>query len=362
MEALKSEIAIQDEAMVQAHEYEEEALKQMQFLAKEQLARRFMLESQQQERQQLLEQRDSAKIIRQQKKKKLDEFVAHQKEELRAAPSDKKQALKEEQKAEREEFSKQLATEEEEENRVIKKKQDDDDEILRSGHAEQSAALMEMHEAQRVEIQRKYDQERAKFEEESRTRIEELKVRQCKELVTLMRQEQIEMGGVVRESIRAHFVMRAENQKREVDQLTNHLQVYKVMVVRHQNMHMDLLGQRHALQLQLWEKEKKHMTEREVIERQQKSETAQQRRVVGLARQEVEDSIRSRQEMLERTHDQQIDEDADRASQSRAMLAQFLEQSFARNTEYVTNTIQPTTNSANTIVLPKPVIPGTPYD
>jgi len=337
-------------------------LKQMQFLAKEQLARRFMLESQQQERQQLLEQRDSAKIIRQQKKKMLDEFVARQKEELRASTSDRKQALKEEQKVEKEEYSKKLATEEEEENRVIKKKQEDDDEILRSGHAEQSAALMEMHESQRVELQKKYEQEKAKFEEESQTRIEELKVRQCKELVTLMRQEQIEMGGVVREAIRAHFVMRAENQKRESDQLTSHLQAYKVMVVRHQNLHMDLLGQRHALQLQLWEKEKKHVTERDVIERQQRSETAQQQRIVGLARQQVEDSIRSRREMLQRTHEQQIDEDADRASRSRAMLAQILEESFTRNSEYVTNTIRPSAAAANTIVLPKPVIPGTPYD
>jgi len=321
-----------------------------------------MLESQQQERQQLLEQRDSAKVIRQQKKKKLDEFVSRQKEEFRAAPSDRKQALKEEQKAEKEEYAKILASEEEEENRVIKKKQEDDDEVLRSSHAEQSAALMEMHEAQIIEVQTKYDQERAKFEEESRTRIEELKVRQCKELVTLMRQEQIEMGGVVREAIRAHFVMRADNQKREIDQQTAHLQAYKVMVVRHQNMHLDLLGQRQALQLQLWEKEKKHITGREVIERQQKAETLQQQRIIGLARQEVEDSIRSRQETLERTHEQQMDEDADRASQSRAMLGQFLEASYARNSEYVTKTIQPNANVANTIVLPKPVIPGTPYD
>jgi len=221
---------------------------------------------------------------------------------------------------------------------------------------------MEIHEAQRIEVQNKQEQEKAKLEQESQTRIEELKVRQWKELVTLMRQEQNEMGGVVREAIRAHFVMRAENQKRESDQLTAQLQAYKVMVVRHQNMHMDLLGQRHALQLQLWEKEKKHTVERDVMERQQKSETTQQRRIVGLARQQVEDSIRSRREMLERTHEQQIDEDADRATQSRAMLAQILEESYTRNTEYVTNTIRPKSSAASTIILPKPIIPGTPYD
>jgi len=362
MEALKSEIAIQTEAMTQTHEYEEEALKQMQFLAKEQLARRFMLESQQQERQQLLEQRDSAKVIRQQKKKMLDEFISRQKEELRASTSDKKQALKEEQKAEKEEYSKKLAKEEEEENNVIKKKQEDDDEILRSGHVEQSAALMEIHEAQRVEVQNRHEQEKAKLEQESQQRIEDLKVRQCKELVTLMRQEQIEMGGVVREAMRAHFVMRAENQKRELDQITSHLQVYKVMVVRHQNAHMDLLGQRHALQLQLWEKEKKHVIERDVIERQQKSETAQQRRIMGVARQQVEDAIRLRREILDRTHDQQMDEDAESASRTRSMLAQLLEESYTRNTDYVANVIQPSKSVVNTIVMPKPVIPGTPYD
>jgi len=362
MEALKSEIAIQNEAMVQMHEYEEEAMKRVQSLAKEQLARRFMLETQQQERQQVLEQRDSAKIIRQQKKKLLDQFVSHQKEALRAATSDKKQALKEEQKVEREQYSKKLATEEEEENRAIKKKQEEDDEILRSGHAEQSAALTEMHESQRIELQNKIDQEKAKFEQESQTKIEELKIRHCKELVTLMRQEQIEMGGVVREAIRAHFVMRAENQKREMEQLTAQLHAYKVMVVKHQNLHMDLLGQRHSLQLQLWEKEKKHTVEHDVIERQQKAEMAQQKRIVGLACQQVEDSIRSRRETLERTHEQQIDEDADRASHSRTMLAQLLEESYARNTEHVTNTIQPSSNAASTIPMPKPVIPGTPYD
>jgi len=125
---------------------------------------------------------------------------------------------------------------------------------------------------------------------------------------------------------------------------------------------MDLLKQRHALQLQLWEKEKKHTVEYDVIERQQKAELLQQSRVYGLARQYVEDAIRSRREMLERTHVQQIDCDAEHASRSRAMLAQVLEDSYARNLEYVTNTIQPSASASNTIVLPKPVIPGTPYD
>lgn len=362
MEALRSELAITQDALVHTHEYEEEAMKQMQFLAKEQLARRFLLETQQQERQQALEQRDGAKEIRQRQKKKLDTFVAQQKEELRAATGERKQALKDAQKGARDAYARQLQEEEAQENQAVKKRQDDDDENLRKSHEEQSAALTEMHEAQRVDLQTRYEQAQEKMARDAQLRVEELRLRQCKELVTLMRQEQIEMGGVVRETIRAHFCMRTDSQKREADQLTAQLQAYKVLVVTHQRLHRDLLKARHALQLQLWEKERRRTVDRGVLERQQAHELQQQERVLGLAVQRVEDAIRSRREMLERTHEQQTDDDAERAAHTRAMLARVLDASYARHTEHIAAVLQHNTLVANSLATPKPIVPGTPYD
>ena len=364
MDALESELALTRDALVHTHEYDEEAMKQTQFLAKEQLARRFLLETQQQERQQAFEQRDGAKEIRQRQKKKLDAFVAQQKEALRASSGDKKaaMAMKDTQRSARDAYARELQAEEARENEAIKKRQDDDDENLRKSHEEQSAALTEMHEAQRVDLQTRYEQAQERLARDAQRRVEELRLRQCKEVVTLMRQEQIEMGGVVRETIRAHFCMRSESQKREADQLTAQLQAYKVLVVTHQRRHRDLLKQRHALQLQLWEKEKRRTVDRGVLERQQAHELQQQERVLGLAVQRVEDAIRSRREMLERTHEQQTADDAERAAHTRARLARLLDASYTRHTEHIAAVLQHNTLVANTLATPKPIVPGTPYD
>ena len=361
MEALRSELAITEDALVHTHECEAEAMKQMQFLAKEQLARRFLLETQQQERQQTFEQRDGAKEIRQRQKKKLDAFVARQKEELRASSGDRKQAMKDTQKSARAEFARELEAEEARENEAIRKRQDDDDENLRKSHEEQSAALTEMHEAQRVDLQTRYEQAREQLARDAQQRVEELRLRQCKELASLLRQEQIEMGGVVRETIRAHFCMRADSQKREADQLTAQLQAYKVAVVTHQRRHRDRLKQRHELQALLWEKDRRRSADRTALDRQQAHERLQQDRVAGLAVQRVEDAIRSRREMLERTHEQQIDDDAARAAHTRARLARLLEASYARNTDHIAAVLQQNTLVQNTLAIPKPIVPGTPY-
>ena len=353
-EMLQAEHALRTEELQRTHECEVEAMKQTQEVMLEQLQKRFALENEQLKRQQVLEQRDAAKELRATQKKRLDEFNDRLRGELKNA-ADKKHA-KQEQKGQKEQFVRGLHEEEESSSSAMHKRMAEEDESLRHTHQDQMRAITEAQSAELQDLLAAHQDAMRQHNEAFRVRTEELCLRQCRELAALLRDEQRELTDGTRAHIDARAQARADMHAKEREQLAALGRDLRDLNEHQQQAAKADMDERHHMQLELCDKDKKHTTDRAAVVCAQEADHGWLETQLDTMSQRVDAVCRERQARLDEQQAQQLHDDADAAQQLAARLNSALQAEHARVAALIIDKLHAHSLADTTVDIP-PFVP-----
>jgi len=250
-----------------------------------------------------------------------------------------------------------LQDEEQKSATSLRSRMEEEDETLRQNHQAQMNALGETQQAQLDELRASHQKALDEQELQDRKRSEELLVTQSKELAALLGLEQTDIVDVLRAQICEHRNMRADHQLKQHELLATHCAALIGLTKQQQQQLADDLHARHAMQISICDKDKKHTIDKNALLKSHEADNESLKQQQETMSQRVDQACREKEEKLVQLQNDQLQTDANYAQKQLDSVQEKLQMEHDRTLRFVTETLRGNTIADTTVELPEFVMP-----